>query len=450
MTRSGARLASAVLVAVAAVVAVALPSAAVPSAAVPSAAVPSSGYVPVGPIRLADTRAGSGFERLDPQTIRIPVHGRPGVPDATTAAVLTLTVTGTRGPLVATVWPAGLDRPLASTSNATGVGQTIANGAVVALGDGAVEVYLSSPADVVVDLSGVFVPAESASSGRFTPVAPQRLLDTREMGAGSPVSVGGTVTIPLPASVAPDATAVAVNVTITGPTVPGYVTLHPAGVSAPWASHLNTDRPGQTRAAAAIVPVSAAGLAVTAATGGHVVVDLAGWFTGPSATAGRDGLFVPSIPRRLVDTRSWPAGVPVWPLGTIEIPESAGGTAAALLVNATATEPMAPGYLTLHPAGTPRPLVSNLNVDPAAGASTVANMAVVQASDRGLAAFSSGGTQLVVDLAGVFLGAPVPAPLDPAPNVEPTPSPSPDVSRGRQPGRGACPLPTWPRWPNEG
>jgi hypothetical protein len=44
---------------------------------------------------------------------------------------------------------------------------------------------------------------------------------------------------------------------------------------------LNTDRGGQTRAASSIAPISPGGLSVYSHSGGHVIVDVTGWFTGP-------------------------------------------------------------------------------------------------------------------------------------------------------------------------
>ena len=52
-----------------------------------------------------------------------------------------------------------------------------------------------------------------------------------------------------------------------------------------------------------IQPVSSAGLTIRSHSGGHVVVDFLGWFTGPSAAVSTQGLFVPVGPQRLLDTR---------------------------------------------------------------------------------------------------------------------------------------------------
>ena len=72
------------------------------------AATPKAGavFTPVTPARLADTRqADCSCTRLDANTIRVQVLGRPGVPGGTTAAAFSLTVTATTGTGYATAWP---------------------------------------------------------------------------------------------------------------------------------------------------------------------------------------------------------------------------------------------------------------------------------------------------------------------------------------------------------
>ena len=102
---------------------------------------------------------------------------------------------------------------------------------------------------------------------------------------------------------APDAIAVAVNVTAAGGGRPGFVTGFAAGSDRPDASTLNTDAVDQIRGAGTILPVSASGFAAVRLGGGDVVVDVTGWFTGASAPDSQEGLFVAEAPIRLTDTR---------------------------------------------------------------------------------------------------------------------------------------------------
>lgn len=380
----------------------------------------------VTPTRLADTRQGDcGCTRMDPNTIRVQVVGRAGVPADTSAVALSLTVTGTTGPGYATAWPAG--SPMPGTSNINwGAGQTRANGAILAVGGGgAVDVYVSSAAQVIVDVTGAFTATDgAAAAGRFNTLTPDRLLDTR---AGGRVGNGGVVTVPLPAGVPADATALAVTITSTDSAGWGYVVAYPSGAARPASSVVNTDLPGQTRAATAIVPVSAAGIDLYVDGGTHLLVDAYGWFGGPSSAAGTDGLFVPNAPLRVWDTRG---GIPVWRGGTVEpypstqfpgSPQLWGQLydASALVFNLTVADAPGAGWMTAYPARTPRPDTSTINW---AGGDTVANLAITpwSASDLGGVAFyADQEADILVDVTGFFTGTPVDAPLPPAPNQSP-------------------------------
>jgi hypothetical protein len=378
-----------------------------------AAAASTSVLVPVGPVRLADTRTGEGFSRPAADRIRVVVTGRDGVPGDAIAAAVTLTATDTTGAAYVTAWPAGTAEPLASNLNVDGPGRTVANSAIVALGaDGAIDVRVSAPAQLVVDLTAVFVPAGSAASGRFVATDPTRVSDTRWSGVA--LEAGEELVVPLPPGVPPDATALAVNLTAATPNRAGYLTAYPSGAARPWSSVLNTDRDDQVRAATAIVPVDAGGLRIFSSSGGHVALDVVGWFTGASAPDGSDGLFVPSAPTRILDTR--PSRVPVHPGGAIEV---LAGDGAAVVVNITMAEPRSPGYLAAHAAGTSVPETSSVN---AAGRfDAVANLSIVRRSSRGIALSSPSGAHVVLDVAGWFTGSPVPAALPVPGNVVPPP-----------------------------
>lgn len=378
-----------------------------------AAAASTSVLVPVGPVRLADTRTGAGFVRPASDRIRVVVAGRDGVPDDAVAAAVTLTATDTTGAAYVTAWPSGTAEPLASNLNVDGPGRTVASSAIVALGaDGAIDVRVSAPAELVVDLTAVFVAADSSTGGRFVPVDPVRVADTR--WSSGPLGPGDALLVALPAGVPPDATALAVNLTAVTPNRAGYLTAYPSGAARPWSSVLNTDRDDQVRAATAIVPVDAGGLRVFSSSGGHVAVDVVGWFTGPSAPESADGLFVPSTPTRVLDTRS--GRVPVHPGGTIEV---MAGDGAAVVVNTTMVEPRSPGYLATHAAGTPVPDTSSVNATGRFDA--VANLSIVRRSARGIALSSPSGAHVVLDAAGWFTGSPVAATLPVPDNVAPPP-----------------------------
>ena len=155
-----------------------------------------------------------------------------------------------------------------------------------------------------------------------------------------------------------------------------------------------------------------------------MLVDVYGWFSGPSSAASTAGMFVPNAPMRVWDTRG-PYRSPVWPNGTMEIGPT--DTAAAqlwsqlaqassLVFNLTVSEPAAAGFLTAYPARTPRPGTSTINW---AMDETVANLAISPWSTAGVAFFSSGETDILVDITGYFTGVPASANQQRASNTAP-------------------------------
>ncbi|HUF99644.1 MAG TPA: hypothetical protein VMM60_16050 [Ilumatobacter sp.] len=389
-----------------------------PTSPVAAATTTTSAYQAVGPVRLADTRnAACGCTLLGDNTIRVSVTNRnelPQVPTDAVAAAVTVTALPTQTPGFITAFPGGSSRPTTSTLN-TRTERVVANSAIIPLGaDGTIDVFAFVDGvvgtDVVVDLTGVFVPANQAAGGRFVTLAPTRIADTR---AGAPLEPGDTIVVPIPAGVDADATALAVNVTSVGDVQPGFVESWPTGQQRAETSFLNLNGSGQPVAAAAIQPVSSGGLTLMTTGGGHLVVDIVGWFTGPTAPISNDGLFVPLAPRRLLDSRL--DGNRVWADGTVELPTPADlAPASSLVTNLTVVDADWRGFVTAFAAGTPRPGTSAVNA--IEHDHTVANLAITPVSDRGLSYYSLGGTHLVVDATGMFTGTPVAAAVAPPPN----------------------------------
>jgi hypothetical protein len=380
-------------------------------AAAPEPGTPSA-FEPVGPIRLADTRERvCTCRRVGERTIRVDVDGVS--PRQITAAAVTVTITEPEAAGFATVFPSGSTRPLASTVNFL-AGATAANSTIIRVGDGGdIDVYTSSPAHVIVDVTGVFVEADDATSGRFVALTPRRLLDGREPGAVVGAMTPGTAaTISMPDSVPADATAVAVNITSVEASRPGFLAGFAAGGTRPDTSFLNPDGTGAPVAAAVILPASASGVSIYNTSGGRLVIDLTGYFTGSSAAPSTDGLFVATTPSRLLDTRLRPGRL--WATGSIEI-ASPFPDASALATNITMTATDGPGFITAHESGVRRGVVSAVNAT--RRDHTIPNAAITPVSTRGVAMYSSVSTDLVVDLNGYFLGTPVPATLPVAPNA---------------------------------
>lgn len=383
-------------------------------AAVEAAAVTSSMFVPLGPFRLADSRRSEcGCRHLDATTLSIDVTAHAQVPDDTVAVAVTVTATPTAQPGHLTIYPHGRRRPTASILN-TVPDRVVANSAIVPLGDdGRLDVFHLRPGDVIVDITGAFVPASSSRSGRYLPLANRRLVDTRRAPApDGPLPRGGSLRVPLPPGVSTDAMALVVNVTSVLEPAPGHLSVRPAGAKPRTSSILNVDGSGAAVAASVIVPVSADGFVIDSFQGGHVVVDALGWFTGPSAPDDGDGLFVPHDPERILDTRL--EGERLHAGGTIEV-LTPFGAASALATNVTVTRADRAGHVTAHAARAGVPGTSTVNSTH--WNHTVANLAITSVSLHGLAYRSFAGTDLVVDVTGWFTGTPTPATTAKAPNT---------------------------------
>jgi len=104
--------------------------------------------------------------------------------------------------------------------------------------------------------------AVTSAASLYT-VAPCRLLDTRDpigTWGGPALSAGSDRTFPIAGrcGIPAGAKAVSVNITVTGPTSPGFLTLYPGATALPPVSTINYS-PGQTRANNAVIRLGAAG-----------------------------------------------------------------------------------------------------------------------------------------------------------------------------------------------
>jgi hypothetical protein len=139
-----------------------------------------------------------------------------------------------------------------------------------------------------------------AQAGVFVPLTPARALDTRLLGAKSAANTP-TIADLAAVGVPDDATAVALNLTVTEPEADGYITLASAGVGVPFVSNLNF-RAGETTANFAVVVADAGQVQYLSTTPAHVILDVTGYWApidGP-VSAGR---FAALGPIRALDTR---------------------------------------------------------------------------------------------------------------------------------------------------
>ena len=263
------------------------------------------------------------------------------------------------------------------------------------------------------------VPAAS-ETGSFVSLDPFRLLDTRyNVGAAAALSGGSSLTLSVlnrggvPAS---GVSAVILNVTVTGPTQPGHITVYPSGTTAPTASNLNFD-PGQTIANLVVAKLGTDGK-VALKNGGagttHLIADVAGYILTGTPTA--PGTYNALDPARLLDTRYNVGAAAALSGGsslTLSVLNRGGVPASgvsAVILNVTVTGPTQPGHITVYPSGTTAPTASNLNFDPG---QTIANLVVAKLGTDGKVALKNGGagtTHLIADVAGYILTGTPPQP----------------------------------------
>ncbi|MDJ0340077.1 S53 family peptidase [Streptomyces sp. H10-C2] len=229
-----------------------------------STAPSGSTFTSAGPARLLDTRYATGVPTKTPVapngTVNVKVAGQQGVPaTGVTAVVLNVTVTGPTLSGHLTAYPHGTAAPTSSNLNWV-KGQTIANSVIVPVGaDGTVDLANVSggTTHLVADVFGYF--SSSATGTKFHTAGPTRLLDTRSgigtTGNGGPLGPDGTLTLDLnDGNVLANAKAVVLNVTVTGGTGDGFLTVWPNGTTRPNASNINW-RMGQTIPNLVTVPV---------------------------------------------------------------------------------------------------------------------------------------------------------------------------------------------------
>ena len=369
------------------------------------------GSTAVVPERLLDTRPDTqaGYVGAKPaagQTIELQVTGvgTTAVPADATSVIINVTATEANADGFVTVWPCGTDRPTASNLNVRR-GQTVPNLVTVKVGiDGRVCLYTQVSMHLLADVAGWY-PAGAS----FTPVVPERLLDTRPdalIGYRGAKPLGGeTVQLRVAGAgttnVPTNAAAVVLNVTGTEATADGFVTVWPCGTSRPNASNLNLVG-GGTRPNLVVVKLGTDGaVCLFTQAGTHLVADIAGWF--PSGSS-----FTPVVPERLLDTRpdsqiGYSGPTPA-PGQTVELHVISTGTtntpsdAKSVLLNLTGAQASGDGFVTAWPCGADKPTASNLNL---VVGETAPNLVDVRVGVGGnVCLFTQSGTHLVADIAG--------------------------------------------------
>lgn len=254
--------------------------------------------------------------------------------------------------------------------------------------------------------------ARTATGATFVPIEPLRVLDTRvgtglsgSFVSGTPRSfeVAGVGVIP------DDAIAVTGNVTVTGQTSAGYVSITPSPTLVPTSSTINFPS-GDTRANNLTVSLNTSGdlAAVFKGSSGrraHILLDITGYFLADDSSAA----YEPLTPARILDTRvgnglsgRFIANTP----RTLQVTGRGGVPADAVAIsgNLTVVGQTGSGYVSVTPLPDATPSTSTINFP---SGDTRANGLTIPLSPTGTVSAvykrSSGSTHLLLDVTGYYV-----------------------------------------------
>ena len=376
-------------------------------------------FTPILPVRLMDSRpdretidgddaavgrrgAGSVYE--------LQVTGRGGVPNDADAAMFNVIAEQPSAAGYVTVFQCGGTRPNASHVNYL-AGQIVSNAAVSGFSaDGTICLFTLAGTDLVVDVTGY------SSNGGIVPFEPERVLETRlqpkfatfdgkdqhtgrvDRRSTYELQIAGRGSVPA------DARAAFLNVTAIRPDGAGYVTVFPCDEGKPEASHVSY-LAGQISPNAVMAKLDGNGricLFTLART--DLIVDVGGYSI--------DGV-EPLTPSRLLDTRigaktsdGLHAGrgrVGAGKTYVLDVVGRGGLTnmSASAIINVTAVDPSANGYLTVYPCDRDRPNASNVNYFTG---DVVPNAVLARIDTAGtICIFTLAATHLIVDVGGYSL-----------------------------------------------
>jgi len=378
-----------------------------------------STFVSIDPVRVLDSRFNTGT--TGPFTANIPktidVAGRLGIPNDAVAITGNLTVTGQQQAGYAALTRIPDPNPATSTINFP-LGDNRANNLTSPLNtNGSVSITYKAGAGkqthFILDVTGYFLNDDSGQT--FKTLNPTRVLDTRfntglsgafHANTNRQFNVAGTLGVP------PEAVAVTGNLTVTGQTGAGYVTLSSSPPpSLPATSTINFPI-GDTRANGVTIDLSDTGSiwAVYKAPPGkitHLIFDVTGYYVA-DLTGAR---FVAISPGRRMDTRfkapqeglSGPFLANTARTLVIEPYQGVPANATAISGNLTVVGQSRAGYVSMTTTATNPPPTSTINFPLG---DTRANGVVGPLSGPGsvgLVYKSSGGqTHLILDITGYF------------------------------------------------
>jgi SpoIID/LytB domain protein len=353
---------------------------------------------------------------------RVPVLGLGGVPAGDSAGAagvggvaLNVTAVNPAGPGWLRVWDCAAAEPDTSSVNFMAAGAVEPNAVVVPLDPASTEVCVRAKVrtHVIVDVAGYF-PADPG----VLQSAAGRVIDTRDPAlARVPtegvlrVQVLGAAGVPAAATAGEAGVAgVALNVTATDTSAPGWLRVWDCATNEPDTSSVNY-LGGATEPNAVIVPLATTSpgeVCVKSLVESDVIVDLAGWFSsGVRPAAGR-----------LIDTRlSEPVPgqgvlqVPVLGIAGVPAAATAGDAGVAgVALNVTAVETSAAGWLRVWDCAAAEPDTSSVNYMAAGAVEPNAVIVPLSPESPGQVCVKTlVGTDVIVDLAGWFEAGVAPA-----------------------------------------
>jgi spore germination protein YaaH len=379
------------------------------------AAVDGARWFPVSPVRLLDTRTGNGLSgAFTAGTVRtVQVTGRGSVPVDAVAVTGNLTVTGATASGHVSIGPTMTAKPTTSTINLT-KGRTLANGLTLRVGaGGTVSAVLVSTSGakvhVVLDVTGYY---RAGTGATWYPLAPTRLLDTRSGNglSGSFVSAKvRTFQVAGRGSIPAEALAVSGNLTVTGSTAGGYVSIGPSMTSTPSTSTLNFGR-GVTVANNVTLRLGSGGKvgAVYVGTSGaraHLILDVTGYYLAGSGGAS----WHPIDPVRLLDSRTSNGLSGAFVHGTARSFQLSGRgsipvDAVAVTANLTETASTSAGFIAAGPTMTSSPSTSTINFGKGVTLANGVTLRVASGGKVGVVFRGASGAKVhaIIDVTGYF------------------------------------------------
>ncbi|MGA1050681.1 MAG: sortase domain-bontaining protein [Ilumatobacteraceae bacterium] len=249
-----------------------------------------------GPYRVIDTRQ-RGFKVPGGTSVVVDL-GNTVLNNRAASALVNITAIENDGPTFYSALPySSTGTPTTSTFNTSFAFDQRAGAAIVAVevhgGRAKMRVYTQKSAHIIVDVQGYFTSdagdgGYGSSDGLFVPVDPVRVLDTRVPNPAALLWPRWVVEKKLPTSVPRQMDSAVLNLTATETRSGGFLSINGARTATytpAKTSNVNWPVGGSTVPNLTITRMAVDGFEVYSSSGGHVVADMAGYFTGNLAPA---------------------------------------------------------------------------------------------------------------------------------------------------------------------